>query len=206
MKNEVWVLGGGGHAKVAIATLQSAERTIAGVFDDDLSKQGDQLMGMQIAGATPDIKWWQAEVRSAFIGIGDNGIRRRISALPAEWVIAQHEAASVHLSVSLGGGTLICSGVVIQPGTQIGRHVIANTSCSIDHDCVVEDFAHIAPGVTLAGEVYIGEGAFVGAGAIILPGIKVGAGAVVGAGSTVLRDVKPGAKVAGVPARKLVND
>jgi sugar O-acyltransferase (sialic acid O-acetyltransferase NeuD family) len=206
MKTDVWVLGGGGHAKVAVATLQSAGWPIAGIYDDDPSKQGNQILCTEIVGATPLLDWWQSEPRAAFVAIGENSVRERVSGLPADWVVAQHEAASVHSSVSVGGGTLICAGVVIQPDARIGQHVIANTSCSIDHDCVVEDFAHIAPGVTLAGNVHIGEGAFVGAGSTILPGVKIGAAAIIGAGSVVLRDVEPGAKVVGVPARTLLND
>jgi sugar O-acyltransferase (sialic acid O-acetyltransferase NeuD family) len=206
MKNEVWVLGGGGHAKVVIATLQSAGKTVAGIYDDDLSKQGNRLLDADILGATPDLDWWRAKPKKAHVAIGDNNIRQRVASLPAEWIIAQHDTAWVHPSVRVGGGTLICAGVVIQPDAEIGQHVIANTSCSIDHDCVVGDFAHIAPGVTLAGEVHIEAGVFIGAGATVLPGIKIGAGAVVGAGSVVIRNVDAGAKIAGVPARKLSND
>jgi sugar O-acyltransferase (sialic acid O-acetyltransferase NeuD family) len=206
MKNEVWVLGGGGHAKVVIATLQSAGQAVAGVYDDDLAKQGSQLLSMEIAGATPALDWWQVEPRPAFIAIGNNRIRQHVASLPAEWITAQHSTAWAHPSVQVGAGTLICAGVVIQPDAQIGQHVIANTSCSIDHDCVVADFAHIGPGVTLAGEVHIGEGAFVGAGTTVIPGVKIGAGATIGAGSTVIRNVEAGAKVAGVPAGKIEND
>lgn len=206
MKKEVWVLGGGGHAKVAVATLQSAGWTVAGIYDDDPSKQGRQVLSAKIVGATPELDSWQTEPRAAFIAIGENSVRARVAELPADWVVAQHETAFVHPSVSVGGGTLICAGVVIQPDTRIGQHVIANTSCSIDHDCIVQDFAHIAPGVTLTGGVHIGEGAFVGAGSTILPGVKIGAAATIGAGSVVLRDVDAGAKVVGVPARNLAND
>jgi len=206
MKNEVWVLGGGGHAKVVVATLQSAGKTVAGIYDDDPSKRGNLILNTKIVGTTPAQDWWQAEARPAFVAIGDNRVRQRVSALSAEWAVAQHEAASVHPSVRVGAGTLICAGVVIQPDAHIGQHVIANTSCSIDHDCVVQDFVHLAPGVTLAGEVHIDEGVFVGAGSTILPGVKIGARAIIGAGSVVLHDVEPAAKVVGVPARKLSND
>ncbi len=33
----------------------------------------------------------------------------------------------------------------------IGRGVIVNTSATIDHDCVVDDFAHLAPASMSAG-------------------------------------------------------
>lgn len=203
---DVWVLGGGGHAKVVIATLQSDGKPVAGVFDDNKSKRGEILLSARIDDVTPELSWWQAEARSAMIAIGNNATRQRVADLPADWVTATHQTADVHMSVRVGCGSLICAGVVVQPDAAIGRHVIANTACSIDHDCVIGDFCHIAPGATLAGEVSIGDRSFVGAGATIIQGVKIGADALIGAGAVVISDVGDGEKVAGVPARRLSND
>lgn len=202
----VYVLGGGGHAKVAIATLQSAGFFVEAVFDDDTSKLGSRLLGVEIVGSTPSSNWWQEKPRRAFVAIGDNAIRAQLGSLDAEWMVAKHADSVVHESVEVGEGTLICAGVVIQPDTAIGRHVIANTSCSIDHDCTVGDFAHVGPGAVLAGGVQVGSAAFVGAGATIMPGLTIGSGAVVGAGAVVTKNVARGQVVAGVPARELKHD
>ncbi|MCE7997290.1 MAG: acetyltransferase [Rhodobiaceae bacterium] len=202
----VWVLGGGGHAKVVVATLQSAGNKIAGVFDEDAGKKGLTLLSAKIEGRTPDPDWWRAENRSAIVAIGNNATRQRVAELPAQWMTATHPEAHAHSSVLVGCGSLICAGVVVQPDVKIGKHVIANTSCSIDHDCVIGDFAHIAPGVTLAGEVRIGDRTFVGAGATIIQGVTVGPDAVIGAGAVVISDIAEGQKVAGVPARSLSHD
>jgi acetyltransferase EpsM len=90
---------------------------------------------------------------------------------------------------------------VVQAGTVIGRHCIINTSASIDHDCVIEDFVHISPNATLSGNVRVGEGTHIGAGATIIQGITVGKWCTVGAGAVVIRDVPDYATVVGVPAR-----
>ncbi len=202
----VWVLGAGGHAKVAIATLQSEGKTIAGVYDDDVSKRGAVLLSASVDGVTPDLSWWQTETRSAMIAIGNNATRQRVANLPAEWITATHKTAHVHDTVRIGHGSLICAGVVIQPDVEIGQHVIANTSCSIDHECKIGDFVHIAPGATLAGEVTVGDRSLVGAGATIIQGVQIGSDAIVGAGAVVLSDVGDGEKVAGVPARSMSSD
>jgi sugar O-acyltransferase (sialic acid O-acetyltransferase NeuD family) len=203
--SSVWVLGGGGHAKVVVATLLSNGKAVAGVYDDDPSKQGAALLSARIDGVTPDLSWWQAEVRPAMIAIGNNATRQKVAGLPGDWVTAIHQTADLHGSVRVGCGSLICAGVIVQPDAEIGRHVIANSSCSIDHDCRISDFAHIAPGATLAGEVSIGERALVGAGATIIQGVRVGADAVIGAGAVVTKDVPSGETVVGVPARKISN-
>ena len=61
----------------------------------------------------------------------------------------------------------------MQPGCRIGKHVILNTACSIDHDCVIDDYAHIAPGAHLCGNVRVGEGSLVGVGVGVAPNTKI---------------------------------
>ncbi len=138
------------------------------------------------------------------IAIGNNGNRKH----EAE----RHEGAKFGLAVgvnaacfaaSVGEGTVVMAGSVIQARAVIGRHVIINTAATLDHDVVVGDYAHIAPGCHLCGNVTVGEGALLGVGTVVIPGIKIGAWAVVGAGSVVIRDVPDGAKVAGNPARAI---
>ena len=59
-------------------------------------------------------------------------------------------------------------------GTTIGKHCIINTNCSIDHDCKVSDFVHIAPELQYVEEFLLENPILVGAGATILPNIMIG--------------------------------
>lgn len=83
-----------------------------------------------------------------------------------------------------------------------GEGCIVNTGATVDHDCVLGDFVHVAPGVNLAGTVTVGDNVMIGIGASVVPGITIVAGATVGAGAVVIRDVPAGATVVGVPARE----
>jgi acetyltransferase EpsM len=47
------------------------------------------------------------------------------------------------------------AGAVINPGVKLGENVIVNTCASVDHECVIEDGAHICPGVHLGGKVSV---------------------------------------------------
>jgi acetyltransferase EpsM len=82
--------------------------------------------------------------------------------------------------------------------------VIINSSAVVEHECRIGDFAHVSSASALAGNVTVGEGAFLGVGARVLPGRRVGAWATVGAGAVVVDDVPDGLTVVGVPARPLV--
>ena len=95
---------------------------------------------------------------------------------------------------------MISAGAVISPRATIGRGVIINTNASVDHDTVVEDFAHVSAGATVGARCRIGTESLIALGASVISGATVGARTVIGAGATVVHDI-PGDVVAfGVPA------
>ena len=196
----VWVIGGGGHAKVVIATLQASGTEVAGVLDDDPAKHGSRLLGIPVVGPTSDA---QASHHEAVLAIGDNATRRRMAERMAgvRWVRAVHPSATVHSSVDVGEGVVVFAGAVVQPNTRLGAHVIVNTGATVDHDCVLADYVHVAPGTHLAGTVCLGEGVFLGVGSVVIPEVSVGAWSTVGAGAAVVSDLPAGITAVGVPAR-----
>ena len=138
------------------------------------------------------------------------GERRRelcetIAARGATLPVIAHPAAVLSTTATIGAGTVISAGVIVQSDARIGRFCVLNTACTIDHDNVVGDFVSVSPGVHTTGHVKIGDHSFVGAGAVILNGLKVGRRVTVGAGAVVIRDVPDGATVVGNPARVLAS-
>ncbi|HXV76065.1 MAG TPA: NeuD/PglB/VioB family sugar acetyltransferase [Candidatus Polarisedimenticolaceae bacterium] len=195
----VHVIGAGGHAKVVVATIRAAGGEVGRILDDDPALHGRRLLGAAIGGpVTMDL----LRGAPAVIAVGDNATRRELARrLDAEWIAVCHPSAVVHASVTIGPGTVVFAGVVIQPDTTIGAHAIVNTGATIDHDCRLGDFVHVGPGVSLCGGVAVGDGALLGVGARVCPSLRIGAGAVVGAGAACVADVADGARVVGVPAR-----
>lgn len=146
-------------------------------------------------------------ISHVFIAVGDNQARARltnqvrVSGLELDTAIAS--TAIVSRSVSIAPGSLLCAGSVVSAAARIGVGVIVNTNASVDHDCVIGDFSHLAPAVALAGDVHVGTRTLVGIGARVLPGIHIGDDVIIGAGSVVTRDVPDGVTVVGAPARIL---
>ena len=78
---------------------------------------------------------------------------------------------------------------------------IVNTGARVDHDCVLGEACHIAPGATLGGSVRVGAQSLVGIGATVRQGIAIGDRVLIAGGAMVIHDVPDGERWAGVPAQ-----
>lgn len=204
-REPIWILGAGGHAKVVIEAIREAgEFKIGGILDDDVDRHGTALRGVSIVDSmTPDAVN-RHQIKHAVIAVGDNKIRSSIAQRLdgfVSWPTIVHPRAIVASGSNLGEGTVVCAGAVVQTDTRIGRHVILNTASSVDHDCVVGDFAHIAPGCHIAGGVCLGDGVLAGIGTSMIPGRNIGQWSIVGAGAVVVVDLPEMCVATGVPAR-----
>ena len=202
----VYVLGAGGHAKVVVATLEAAGYLVEGIYDDDPSLAGLDILGVPVLGPTTLIETTDFD---SVVAVGENATRQRVVQAWSEqlrWASVIHPTAFVHASVEVGDGTVVCAQAVIHPDSVIGQHVIVGAGTTIGHDTNIHDYVHLAPGVHLAGNVRIGEGAFVGIGSSVIQGIEIGRWANVGAGSVVIHDLTDGITAVGAPARPLPYD
>lgn len=189
--------GNGGHAKVVSSVLEALRLPLTGIFDDRAAGLGVAVSPVVLA-YDPQFEPGQEVV----IAIGNNKVRQQLSArIQHPFRTLVHPQAIVDHTCTIGGGTVVFHGTVVQRNAVLGAHVIVNTRASVDHDCVIGDFVHLAPGTTLCGGVQVGEGTLVGAGATIIPGVKVGKGVVIGAGAVVTKDIPDHCMAAGVPAR-----
>jgi len=202
----VYLLAAGGHGSVVLDALAQMGVVVAGIVDPAM-REGERVFGIPVLGGDAWLDGRRPEELLLANGAGaqpyDNlhgTLFERYRPRGFEFVCVRHPSAVVGRDAAFAEGSQVMAGCVVQCRARIGRNVVINTRASVDHDCVVEDHAFVGPGVTLCGEVRIGEGTFVGAGAVILPGIRIGARAIVAAGAVVARHVPAGALVVGVAA------
>ncbi len=191
--------GAGGHAKVIQSCLEACGVTLSGLFDDDPSVRS--FGEMKVLGTYNRDLLRNEDI---IISVGDNRIRKKLAEkVEHGFGIVVHPSSITDKTVIIGKGSFLFHNAVIQRDVTIGRHVIINTSASVDHDCSLKDFVHIAPNATLCGVVEIGEGSIIGAGSVVHPGIKIGKWCTIGAGAAVFRDVPDNSVVIGNPGKIL---
>ncbi len=204
-KENIVLIGGGGHAKVVIDAIKASKKfNIYGIVDANLPK-GKSVLGTKVIGKDNLLsEIFKDGIKKAFISIASIGncqtrkkIYSNLKNIGFQIPVIIHPKAVVAEDVLLGQGTFIAAGSVINPGVRTGKNAIINTSSSVDHDCSIGDFVHIAPGVTLSGGVKIGDETHVGTGASIIQNIKIGKKCLVRAGQTVIGNFGDGIKYGG---------
>jgi len=204
MAHRIVIWGASGHALVVADILRlSGMYEIAGFVDDvDPRRHDTSFHGVPVMSRE---QLFQSGVEFLIVGVGDCASRMKLAEVACErgftLATAIHPRAVVAADVEIGPGTVVAAGAVINPGSRIGANAIVNTSASVDHECVIEDGAHVGPGANLGGNVRVGSGSWIGIGATIINGIVIGERSIVGAGAVVLRDVAAETVVFGVPAK-----
>lgn len=197
------ILGAGGHGKVvAEAALMSKKWKNVSFLDDNEGLCN--VIGIPVLGRLNDFILFKEEYKYAFVALGNNRLRmewmERLSKIGFIIPTIIHPFSYVSEKSSIGNGTIIMAGAVVNVGTIIGRGCIINTSSSVDHDCIIEDGVHISPGAHIGGSVSIGEYTWICIGSCVANNIKIGKNVIVAAGAVVIRNVPDNVMVAGVPA------
>ena len=198
--NRLIIIGAGGHGKViADAALKNGYTNIC-YIDDHAT--GD-VMGFPIIGTSADIERLNDGIAEFIIGIGNNAVRKAIvEEYNVNWVSIVHPSAQIAFNAEIGKGTAIMANAVVNVCAKVGEHCIINTGAIVEHDNVIENYAHISPNVALGGTVRIGSLTHVGIGATVKNNTEICSDCTIGAGAVVVKNIKEPGTYVGVPIRK----
>lgn len=198
--NKLIIIGAGGHGKVIADIAVKNGYTDINFVDDHAA---GACMGFPIVGKSGLIPALNDGKTDFVIGVGNNEIRKRIAeAYDVNWVTLIHPSAQIGMEVSIGKGTVVMAGAVINVCSGIGKHCIINSGAIVEHDNMLGDYVHISPGAKLSGTVSVGKCTWIGTGTSVSNNIEICDDVVIGVGSVVIRDIKTKGTYYGLVAHK----
>lgn len=196
------IIGASGHGKVVADIARQTGHDDIRFLDDntDLKCCG----GYPVVGKSGDFADFNCDF---FVAIGNPVVRQRISERLEEAgkriAILIHPRAIIAENVSIGIGSVVVAGAVINPYATVGKGCIVNTCASVDHDCKVGDYVHIAVGSHLCGTVFVGNGTWIGAGATVSNNVSICSDCMIGAGAVVIKNIEQPGTYVGIPAKRV---
>lgn len=198
------IIGASGHGKIAAEIAIKQGWDVIDFFDalwPNLHETGR----WKVTGNDELLLDGQSNYDAIFVAIGNNLIRQRklveLLSLGFKTTSLIAPSAVVSSDAIIGEGVLIGESACVNVGARLSDGVIVNTGAIVEHDCTIDSFVHICPGVNLAGSVTVGKLSWIGIGSSIIQNIKICDEVMVGAGTVIIHDIPEKVTVVGVPAK-----
>jgi sugar O-acyltransferase, sialic acid O-acetyltransferase neuD family len=170
--DEIILIGYGGHAKSVADTIERGlNYKIAGYVDREKVSSKYEYLGND--NHLEEI--FHSGIKNAAICIGylgKNRIRERMYVALKSMGFCLPKiidpTAIISNSVIISEGSFIGKHSIINVDSQIGKCCIINSGAIVEHECIIHDFAHVAVGAVLCGQVVVGKGAFIGANGTVI--------------------------------------
>jgi len=203
-KPNLILLGAGGHAQACIDVIeQEGKFSIAGLvgLPDEV---GTSRGKYQVIASDDDLPNLLSQCQFAIVSLGQinspkNRIRlyERAGEIGFKLPIIISPRAYISPSATIGAGTIVMHGAIVNANASIASNCIINTRAVIEHDAKVLDNCHISTGVIVNGNSKVGAGSFIGSGSLIKEDISIGKNAVVGMGLTLRHNLPDDSKFLG---------
>lgn len=205
--SQLLLVAASGLAREVLALVRACgSHDVIGLLDDAAPSGLTAVDGSPVLGTLDDAGCYPGVQLLVCIGSGQ-GRRRAVERLYELGIRAEQYATIVDPSVripansTVGPGSILLAGVVLTTSVTIGCHVVAMPQVTLTHDDVVEDYATLAAGVCLGGNVRVGNSAYLGMNSSVRQGLRIGQGATLGMAAALLEDLPAHETWAGVPAR-----
>ncbi|MDD3324220.1 MAG: NeuD/PglB/VioB family sugar acetyltransferase [Sulfurospirillaceae bacterium] len=180
MKEQILLIGGGGHCKSVIDVIEQEGRfTIAGIID---KKEfiGQKVLGYDIVGCDDDLGALRKQYHHAFITLGQIktsqiriGIFEKLIQLGYNLPVIISPLAYISKHAHVGEGSIVMHHALVNANAKVGKNCIINTKALIEHDAIIEDNCHISTGAIVNGNVHVKASTFYGSNATCKESILV---------------------------------
>ncbi|UCB56984.1 MAG: acetyltransferase [Candidatus Omnitrophota bacterium] len=196
MKEEIILIGGGGHCKACIDVIEAEKRfKIAGIVDSK-KKVNQKVLGYKIIASDEEVVKLAKEYRHFLITIGQiKSVGKRIEKfehlkkIGVNFPIVVSPFAYVSKYSRIEEGTIIMHKAFVNSDAKIGKNCIINTGAIIEHEASIGDHCHISTNSVINGQCSIGSKTFIGSNCVIVNNINIPENTVIGAGSAIKKSI-----------------
>ncbi|MEO7005434.1 MAG: acetyltransferase [Terrimesophilobacter sp.] len=206
---DLLLVGTSGLAREALAVVRATNQyEVVGFLDDDPSTWNHQRDGGIVLGGIEEVQRFPTAKLLLCTGKGTTraAIAKRLTLLGRsddDYATVVHPSVDIAPTCRVGAGSIVLAGSVLTTNIEIGKHVVIMPNTSITHDDLIESFVTLCAGVSLGGNVWIGEGAYLGMNSSVRQGVRIGKNSVLGMGAALIADLPGDETWVGVPARRL---
>lgn len=201
-RRQIVLVGAGGHARACIDVIEEAgEFEIKGLIGL-ASEVGTAVFGYPVVGTDKDLGAFLSEGVAALVTVGqiktvEPRIRlfEQLAALHYVLPVIISPRAQVSRRATVGAGSIVMHGAVVNAGAAIGKNCIVNSQALVEHDVTMADHCHVATNAAVNSGVLVGEGTFIGSGATVRQSLSIGSRCVIGMGARVIADCPDGSRV-----------
>jgi sugar O-acyltransferase (sialic acid O-acetyltransferase NeuD family) len=212
MIKDIIILGTGGNSVDILDAINeinsiSIKFNCIGFLDDDISKKGSTIFGVEVLGSINQAKQFPNAYFVNGIGNTKNFTRKqeiikRSLAQPHRFETIIHPSASVSSLSKIGKGSVIFQNVTVCSNVEIGMHVVILPNSIISHDVKIKNYSVIAGGVCISGGTIIGQSTYIGTNSSIRENLSIGNNCLIGMSSNVLSNAADNTIYFGNPARE----
>ena len=195
-RQPVVLIGAGGHCRSCMDVIEQEGRwDIAGLVGQK-AEIGSSVLGYPVIASDAELADLAKDYPYALITVGHihtsnlraqlfHDARRLGFTLPV--VVSPRAHVSRHASI--GDGTVVFHGAIVNAGARIGMNCIINSQALVEHDVAVGDHCHISTGAILNGDVRVGACSFVGSASVVKQGLALGEHSFLGMGIALKKDL-----------------
>ena len=164
---KIILIGAGGHCTSCIDVIENEKKfDIIGLLDKN--KTGS-INGYKILG---DDNYLENKINKniyVLITIGyiknyrlREKIYQKIKSLRLKLATIISPMAYISKNSSIGEGSILMHGAIVNAGAKIGKNCIINSKSLIEHDVTIEDNCHISTGAIINGGTVVKKNTFIG--------------------------------------------
>lgn len=196
---KILIAGNGITAEILCSYIRQDMRyVIAGVTVDDKFVSRGSIRGCLEVGLSEVSGVFSPDIHDVVMAMGYDDLNRtrekmflRLKALGYRVETYIHPDARVFTDKTLGEGSVVLPGAVIEPHARVGANSMVWSNVTLAHHSNVDDHCWVASGSVVSGQARVLRNTFLGVNCTVVNAITVEEFNVIGAGAMISRDTKP---------------